>query len=200
MSYSSQASTLSPGHQLPGSSGPAVMPSIQKLGRGRPAGSFQGCYCSLSRTHLWCGGCWGAVTSPPCRGGGVWDCRGCSCCQQGSFITAVARRGFSHSQIHKAMSNHVRAPMDPKLHSSLIIGSSGVAGFDWESSTSFSDSESGIYTKVRSGSTDNTKRLVTKNPSSATVLGKFLLSLVGGQETCMLFHINVIFPMDAIPV
>lgn len=90
--------------------------------------------------------------------------------------------------------------MDPKLYFSLMIGSFGVAGFDWDSSTSFSDSKSGIYTQVRSGSTDDTKRVVTKNPSGATVLGKFLLSLVGRQETCMLFHINVIFPMDAIPV
>ena len=90
--------------------------------------------------------------------------------------------------------------MDPKLHFSLMIHSSGVAGFDWDSSMSFSDSKSGIYTKVRSGSTDKMKRLVTKNPSGATVLGKFRPSLVGRQETCMLFHINVIFPMDAIPV
>ena len=89
--------------------------------------------------------------------------------------------------------------MDPKLQFSLIIGSSGVAGFDWDSSTSFSDSKSGIHTKVRSGSMDNAKTCVTKNPSNATVLGKFLLSLVEGQETCMLFHINIVFSMDAIP-
>lgn len=88
--------------------------------------------------------------------------------------------------------------MDPKLHFSLIASSSGVAGFGWDSSTSFSDSRSGIYTKMRNDSTEKMKRLVTKNPSKATVLGKFHLSLVGRQET--LFHINVIFPMSAIPV
>lgn len=90
--------------------------------------------------------------------------------------------------------------MDPKLHFSLMPSSSEVAGFDWDSSTSFSDSRSGIYTKVRSGSTEKMKRLVTKNPSNAAVLGKFQLSVVGGPETHLSFHINVIFAMGAIPV
>lgn len=90
--------------------------------------------------------------------------------------------------------------MDPQLHFSLMIGASGVSGFDWDPSTSFSDSKSGIYTKEKSGSADKIKRFQTKNPSSATILGKFLLSLVGGQETCMLILINVTFPMDAVPM
>lgn len=90
--------------------------------------------------------------------------------------------------------------MDPKLRFSLMIGSYGLAGFDWDSSTSFSGSKRGVYSKVRSGITDKMKRLATKNPRGATVLGKFRLSLVGGQETHMLFHINVIFHMDTIPV
>lgn len=72
-----------------------------------------------------------------------------------------------------------------------MISSYGVAGFDWDSSTSFSGSKR-VYSKVRSGITDKMKRLVTKNPRGATILGKFRLSLVGGQETHMLLHINVI--------
>lgn len=69
------------------------------------------------------------------------------------------------------MSNHAKAfwaPVDPELQFSLACASSGASGSDWHSSTVFSDSESGIYTKVRSGSTDQTKRLVTENLSGAT--------------------------------
>lgn len=80
------------------------------------------------------------------------------------------QRGFSHSQIHKAMSSRVKAPMDQKLHFTWMMGSSGVTDFVWDSSTSFSDSKSGVYTKVRSGSMDNMKRLVTKNPSGTMAL------------------------------
>lgn len=86
------------------------------------------------------------------------------------------------------MSNHVRAPVDPKLRFSSMSGSSGVASFDWDSGASFSDRKSGISEKVRSGSMDNTKRLVAKNPSGAMVLGKFQISLAGGQETCVVSY------------
>lgn len=59
---------------------------------------------------------------PACRCG--WGCEGCSCCHRGDFITAGAGKGFSHSQIHKAMSNRLRpswALMDSMLHCSLMI-------------------------------------------------------------------------------
>lgn len=75
--------------------------------------------------------------------------------------------------------------MDSKLHFSLMISKSGVAGFDWHSTTSLTDSKSRICTKVRSGTVDKTKRMVTQNPSGALLLGKLSLPLVGGRETCV---------------
>lgn len=78
-----------------------------KAGPGRHAGSFWGMLIVqdlyLVKRVLGCCYC------PPCKGGDVWDCGGCSCCQQGHFITAEARGEFRHCQIHKAMSNHVGA-------------------------------------------------------------------------------------------
>lgn len=83
-----------------------------------PKASPEGCvgnfgHCSLSRTPGLVRRVLGSSYFPPCRRGGTQGCEGCFCCQQGNLVTAEAGRRFSHSQICKAMSNHVRAACAP---------------------------------------------------------------------------------------
>lgn len=148
-------------------------------------------HCSLSRLLSGQEGV-GCSYFPPGRGGGTQGCGGCFCCQQGNLVTAEAGRRFSHSPIYKAMSNRVRAACAPaqiqKLHFSLMANSSGVVSLDLESSRSFLGRQSGEKWQLRENEV-----LWLKMPMVSTLLGKFQLSLLGGDlpvgsHQCHLSH------------
>lgn len=95
------------GYRLPGSLGPAAMLNIQKAGWGDVLAVFRGALAHYM--GLFASGDGFGFLLPPSLQGRRWlELWLLLLLSQGNFITAGAWRSFSHSQIHKAMSNHLR--------------------------------------------------------------------------------------------